>query len=214
MKIAICVPHYGDVKAQFALSLAGVLIHAGRHGISLSGEVVRPELTVFMHTGARIEVNREKLAEKALEADSDYLLWLDADQTFPSETLAQLMLHMAKVRVVGCNIVRRMGPPTPTAIVRAADGTLTSVYTTAEAAEARQVEQVHFMGFGVCLMAADVLRSIDQPWFAAHEAGEDAYFFEKLYRAKIPAFVDHNLSWRVGHIGERVLTHADAVQPA
>jgi hypothetical protein len=209
MKIAILTPHYGDTKAGFTLSLAALLIHAGRFGVRMAGEAVRPEITFYMHTSPRIDINREKLAEQALDHGSDFLLWLDADHTFPPETLAQLLVHMEKAQVVGCNYARRASPTTPVAHMRRGEAWC-PIHTTQMKADARNVEQVDFMGLGVCLMAAGVFGAIERPWFAPHPIGEDGYFFEKLGKAGILAFVDHNLSWRVGHIGERVFTHADA----
>ena len=52
---------------------------------------------------------------------------------------------------------------------------------------------------------------MERPWFEAWPGGEDNYFYAKLSRLKIPAFVDHALSWETGHIGEHVFTNADTV---
>ena len=40
--------------------------------------------------------------------------------------------------------------------------------------------------------------------------GEDVSFFRELTEAGVKVYVDHALSWEVGHIPERVLTNADA----
>jgi hypothetical protein len=40
--------------------------------------------------------------------------------------------------------------------------------------------------------------------------GEDASFFQELREAGVKVYVDHGLSWQIGHIGERVFTNADA----
>ena len=41
--------------------------------------------------------------------------------------------------------------------------------------------------------------------------GEDVSFFRELTEAGVKVYVDHALSWEVGHIAERVITNADAV---
>ena len=41
--------------------------------------------------------------------------------------------------------------------------------------------------------------------------GEDVFFFRKLAAAGIRPFVDHRLSWEVGHLFEVVLTNGHAV---
>jgi hypothetical protein len=40
--------------------------------------------------------------------------------------------------------------------------------------------------------------------------GEDVSFFRELTDAGVKVYVDHGLSWEVGHIAERVITNADA----
>ena len=41
--------------------------------------------------------------------------------------------------------------------------------------------------------------------------GEDVSFFRELTEAGVKVYVDHGLSWDVGHIAERVITNAQAV---
>ena len=205
MKIAICVPVHGDTKARFTLSLAGLLIHAGKHGID--GE--RPDLAMIMTSSSSVAENRENAALQALDAAADYILWLDCDQTFPPDTLVRLFKHMGKVDVVACNYPRRSSPTGPTALIFD-NGASRPVYTTAESAEGRIAEQVDAAGLGVCLMPTKLLRMVERPWFVGNREGEDTYFFRKLAAVGIRPFIDHNLSWEIGHIGERVFTNADA----
>lgn len=197
MKIAICVPCYGDPRAEFAFSLANVLIHSA--GL---------DLALVWAGGSPTPRNRCQIAEQALATGADALFWLDADMRYPPDTLRRLLAHFDKTRVVGCNYARRGRPTGPTAM-NLGEG---HVYTTEEKARRRIVEQVDTMGLGVVLMTADVFKLIDRPWFVWDDAeGEDGFFFRKLREKGVRPFVDHQLSWEVGHVGSQVLTNADAV---
>jgi hypothetical protein len=43
--------------------------------------------------------------------------------------------------------------------------------------------------------------------------GEDVFFFRRLREAGIPVYLDHPLSWTIGHVHQSVLTNADAGVP-
>ena len=203
MKIAICVPIYGDPRAQFTFSLANLLINAGKAGL---------DVEMIWATGSSIAMNRQSLAEQALEIGADFILWLDADHLFPPDTLGRLLLHKGKAKIVGCNYPRRFGEFEPTA-QNIVGGTTELVFTTEDLAQRKIVQQVDFMGLGVCLMEAAVFSMIEKPWFAVTETqGEDGYFFRKLAMKGVRPFVDHHLSWEIGHVTARVLTNADAIR--
>jgi hypothetical protein len=162
------------------------------------------------------------LVEEALLWGANFLLWIDADQSFPDSALLRLLT--LNLPVVGVNYPRRVEPHFPTAT--GLDGKL--IYTTEEMARSGAVDQVHSLGFGFCLISRTVFGDLDQharstgqesmwPLFAIEMlgngtriVGEDVYFFRKLQAANVPVYLDHALSWEVGHVHQRVLTNADA----
>jgi hypothetical protein len=113
------------------------------------------------------------------------------------------------------------------------------VYTTREKAEAGEIEPVAHLGFGLLLLDMRVFDSLQlhaeqkaaRDGLAADPAaanflplfkfeptankvgmiGEDVFFFRKLAAAGIRPFVDHRLSWEVGHLFEIVLTNGHAL---
>lgn len=191
MKIAICIPVHGDTKALFTLSLAGLLIASREH-----------ELRVDMGQGTILPDIRNGLVSRAKDWGGEYILWLDADHTFPEDALLRLLAH--RKPIVGCNYPRRRIPDTPTAVK---DGR--PLYTTATSAGLDQVES---LGLGVCLMEMTAFEGLEQPYFGfglnskgTGFVGEDVGFFRKV---GVQAFVDHSLSWQVGHIADQVLTNA------
>lgn len=208
LNIILCTPNYGDLKAEFARSVSRLLIYTFKRGLPSPVGRVAPDIDHLMLSSSNLPHNRESIAEHALNCEADYLLWLDTDQIFPPHTLERLLA--VKQPVVGCNYGRRVHPTAPTTF-KIVNGKREMVWTTAKLAKDGIVERVHSMGLGVCLMEAKALRAIERPWFEWGPHGEDGYFFDKLAAAGIPAFVDHPLSWEVGHISQTVVTNADAV---
>lgn len=222
MKIAICTPHYGDVTAEFAFSLAKMMTRTAQTQINFNGQVLFPEMELFMRSSSVLPQLRNILIRDAIAWGANYLLWLDADQKFPDDSLLRLLWH--NLPVVGANYPRRVHPHLPTAA--GLDGRL--VATTEALARQGAVSEVLSLGFGCCLIDMTVFGTLEQQARAEGEAsmwplflvemlddgtqivGEDVFFFRRLRRAGIPVHVDHSLSWSIGHVHQRVLTNADA----
>lgn len=199
MKIAVCTPCHSDPSYRYAQSLGALLLHPTKH-----------DLKLFLHRLSPVSLNRNIIAESALEWGAAALLWIDADQTFPEDTLERLLAHRRVL--VGCNIATRAIAPEFTATKNGP-----KVQTTAELAGAKALEEVDLLGFGICLTAAQVFAKLDRPWFAETPTprggivGEDCYFMERARKAGFKVYVDHALSWQVGHVYERVLFPVDAL---
>lgn len=226
MKIAICFPRHGDVKGEFALSLARMVAHTMAAGIPHPGGARRPEIEIFSAASSDLPHNRTELLKKAMGWQARYLLWIDTDHVFPPDSLLRLLAH--ELPVVGCNQARRTDPTGPVAVRLDASGDMEHVWTTAELARAGAVEEVHHVGLAFCLIDMLIFRQVqahvekgvgwanwnpfDRRLLPGTNArmGEDTSFFAELREAGIRVHVDHGLSWEVGHIGEKVYTLADA----
>lgn len=220
MKVAICIPRYGDVKGAFAICLARLVAH------SLGKSPEPLEIEIFSISSSDLPQSRTELLKDAIQWQARYLLWLDADQTFPADALLRLLAH--RLDLVGCNYARRSEPTGPVAARLDDQGRWQHVWTTEALAKAGAVEQVAHVGLGLCLMDMNLLHRVKAHvekgvgwahWApfdrkplagAAGRMGEDASFFQELREAGIALHLDHALSWQVGHIHERVLTNADA----
>ena len=221
MKIAICIPRYGDTKGDFTISLGRMLVHT----LSAAG-AARPEIEIFSIASSDLPVSRNLLLQRAIEWQAHYLLWLDADHLFPAQSLVRLLSH--RLAVVGCNYARRREPPIPVASRIDEAGQREHVWTTQKLARDNVVEEVSHVGLGLCLMDMAILHQVKEhvekgvgwaqwnpfdrkrlPGTTAR-MGEDASFFEELRAAGVKIHVDHALSWHVGHIGDHVFTNAEA----
>ncbi len=199
MKIAICIPCHRDTKARFTVSLAGMMVYTARE--------TDDEIRTILAQGPLLEV-REGLVHAARGWGADLILWLDADHIFPNETLVQLLGHDKDV--VACNYPRRAAAPVP---VAQRDGAL--VQTTAALARRGAVEPVDAIGLGICLMRASLFDRLEPPYFqldlnpdGSGYVSEDFTLFRRLREAGVTPYVDHGLSWKIGHIGDMIFTTA------
>lgn len=230
LKIAICVPCYGDPKGLFVQSLANMLSYFHRARLeSPDGEPYDKIVETFIVGSSMLTEVRHKLVAEALNWGADYMLCLDADHTFAEDTLDRLLMHNAMV--VGCNYVRRSLPTAPTAasIEKDDDSVKWLVYTTPEKVAAGLVEPVSHIGMGCVLINMklfDVLQLHAEskgeksflPLFkfepttdGAGMRGEDVYFFDKVRAAGVTVFCDHAVSWMIGHCHEILMTHQHAL---
>jgi hypothetical protein len=224
MKVAICIPRHGDTRGDFTISLARMIAHS-LTARPPGGE--RLELEIFSVSSSDLPESRSRLLKKAIEWQARYLLWLDSDHVFPPDTLFQLLKH--RLPVVGCNQPRRSEPTGPVAVKLNDKGEMEHVWTTEELAKAGTVEEVWHVGLALCLIDMNIFHQVkahvekgvgwdhwapfDRKLFPGTTArmGEDVSFFRELTEAGVKVYVDHGLSWRVGHIAERVITNAQAV---
>ena len=193
MKVAICTPVYHDPSYHYTVSLANLLtVSAGT------------SIGYFTSRGSLVALRRNLIAERALSCGADWLLWIDADQSFPPDTLKRLLAH--RLDFVGCNIPIRYDPIGPTAGRLGEDGRVRHIWT--EPGNTA-VEAVDVLGMGVCLVHRRVFDAMEAPWFGG--TAEDHQFCLKAARAGFRPHVDHGLSWQIGHVGERMLTNQDAL---
>jgi hypothetical protein len=215
MKIAICTPYYGDVTPQYALSLANLILFTGRCQFEFNGHPAVPEIKPFMRTSSLVPEARTWLADDALEWGANYLLWIDSDHSFPEDALVRLLSHNRDM--IGANYARRTRPSLPTA----RDDRGGPIWTTEAQAKAGEVQEVHDVGLGFCLVSVPVIQALKatgKPLFALamspdykHFVGEDYYFCELVRGSGRKIHVDHALSWEVGHVFRSELFNRDVI---
>lgn len=212
MKIAICTPVYRDVKAPFAACLANMVARTTAAEINYNGAVVHPAVLTIFGSDGQVDALRIHLARRAIELAADYILWVDADQTFDPDALLRLAAHDKPI--VGCNIAKRdTGAPTAVGL----DG---------QPVNGVGLQKVGAVGFGFCLTKVPIFDALAKPWFKTHTTdegdllcGEDVHFCNQARQAGFAVHVDHDL--RVGHIadnvmflGEREGYDASAIRPS
>ena len=204
MKIAILVPAMDMVHGWFAYSLSLAMTH---HAYT------NPEdkIALYFSSGTLIQQSREQLAQRALDWGADYTIWFDTDMRFPKDVIASLVKHDKDV--VGANYPTRKWPVIePTAYKD--DESLARLYTKEKSTG---LEEVSSMGFGCIAVKSGVFDSIPEPWFLIpwnrelneFDCGEDIYFCRRAREAGVNIYLDHDLSKKVLHIGNREYSYKD-----
>ncbi len=224
MKIALSIPCHRTTEAKFTQCLAEMIAHTMSAKIEWDGELVVPEIETNIVSCSILTESRNRLVLEAMNGNADYMLWMDADHVFPKDCLLRLLSH--NLPVVGCNYARRFDPTAPTASRETEEGKKELVWTTHEVAKRGDMEKIAHLGLGLCLMDMRVFGLLEKkaieegkqhfwPLFRFDHTedgigviGEDVYFFQRIRECGVPIYCDHNLSWDVGHLHEKILTNA------
>ena len=108
-----------------------------------------------MISSCRLDPNRNKLIEMALEENATHILWLDTDMRFPADAIDRLL--MRKLPIVASN-ARIRNPPHMFAARRGGRSIETTELSTG-------VEPVDLVGPAVMLVETRVFKKIPKPWF-------------------------------------------------
>lgn len=210
IKVAVCVPTSGQVKAWFAHSLAGLMAYGNSLGQRPEAESIA--LTLFMQETSVIHSNREMLVKQALEWGATHVMFLDDDMVFDPRVLT-IMLGR-RHPMVACNYPKRGMPVTFTAVRPDGMGHI----ITRESSSG--LEEAAYTGFGVSLIERQVFEKTTKPWFlplylqeSDMYTTEDNPFCQRIKAAGFATLVDHDASKLVGHVGMHTFEWRQWKQP-
>ena len=209
MHLTICTPARDQVHTAFAFDLANLIGHfVSNH----PGDQVTP----LVLEGTLIFDQREKLAQMALDAGADYILWIDSDMRFPCDAIDRMVGH--GLPIIAANYSTRRLPLRPVAALNP-EGT--AYHHTVRGSQ--KLEMVAHVGMGFMLVKREVFEKLPKPWFLMSVGdhipggleGEDVYFCRKAAEHGFPTFVDDMVSHQVRHIGafEYSSEHANIAMP-
>ncbi len=157
--------------------------------------------------GSTIWRQRAELIQGALDTDCTHMLFIDVDQVFPANTLRRLLSHNKPI--VAANVAVKQWPSMPTA--RAwREGEAKPIFTTEDS---KGLEKVWRVGTGIMFIDLSIMEKVEKPWFKvswgdeSYQYGEDWWFCQQIEKAGYPIYIDHDLSWEVGHIGDFQYQH-------
>lgn len=153
--------------------------------------------------GYTIAENRNYIAVQALNNNSEYLLMIDDDMTFESETLDKLIAVDKPICGVAYHPRYETGQ-----IIKFLDETHMVKLEDSDDPKYKKPFQCHATGTGIILIKCEVFKKVPRPWFAFEyfetgqcKLGEDWYFCEKAKKYDIPTWCDPTI--KVGHLGDR-----------
>ena len=200
MKMLIAVPSHDYVHADFMRSLM---------------ELDKPADTGFVNvTNTLIYTARNLIAQEAVKHGFDRVLWLDADMTFPSDTLIRLAADMDEGRdlVTGLYFTRKE-PVSPTLHKEIhwrikEDGWIDGGATLYRDYPRDSVFEIAGCGFGCVMTSARILKRMVEkfgtPFYPLMGMGEDSTFCFRATEDGFRLYCDSRI--RCGHIGQKEYT--------
>jgi len=167
----------------------------------------RSNYRFFSGTTQRLMVQyaRETMADEALKAEMDYVLWIDDDMIVPKDIFEQLIKTDAELVAPLC--FTRRWPHYPviykTKKYETEDKKIMIKNESVLDYPENSLAEVDSVGFGVVLMKTSVLKKIKRPWFFVNQAiGEDILFCVKLKEEMPEAKILVDTSIKIGHLGD------------
>ena len=166
-----------------------------------------------------IDDARNGLTESFLTSDTEWILWLDADMTFPKETITELfkVAEEKNAKMVTGIYYQRRGENLPVLWSRGEETENTGLsgmenqrakankYVGAFCfpdPDKKEAFKVHAAGFGCVLVHRSIFEVLDRPWFKflPGVCSEDFYFFVNAQELGFELWATPNLE--LGHIGD------------
>jgi hypothetical protein len=149
--------------------------------------------------GPYVSANRQRMADGALDAGADALMWLDADQTFPKETILRLLKH--DLPIVGATY-RKREAPLYQFMLPCLDGKIQE--------DRDVVDNLAYLPGGCHLVRKEVYQVMEWPYYRADFGvdpakprmftGEDVFFGLKAREAGFKIHCDMILTDEIGHM--------------
>lgn len=135
-----------------------------------------------------IAAKRNLIIRKFLDADAEWVLFVDSDQA-PEPGTAMHLLEVGENIVSGL-IFQRVPPHAPCSGQMDDDGQARPLEAISPAT--KPVVEVDWTGCGCLLVRRSVFEALEPPWFEHTEpgAGEDIYFCKKAREAGFTIYVD------------------------
>lgn len=204
MKVFIAVPCMDTVSSSFAQCL-----------INLINRPIKYDIEVGFHMGSLVYDSRNKLAERAINSNAEYVFWLDSDMTFMPDTLDMMLTTLInnKMAMLSGMYYRRRTPWTPTLFDKVNISDM-GVELTEFKEIPNEIFEIGACGFGCVLMRKDVIwnvmiqQSSDGLLFSpTHGAGEDISFCWRARKCGYKIYCDPSIA--LGHEVKTVITRSN-----
>jgi len=195
---AICVPSGTDWKPAMGAALAHLAM----------ASLPTLDLTVLQVPGSTAGC-RNQLVLAAHELKADWILWIDNDMEFPADGLTRLVAHGKDI--VGAFYSRKTPPFTTV-------GHLVGALPDFARPGPVGIRQADRIGCGFLLTRMSVFERVPAPWFfesfdwstrspenVIGRVTEDTNFLIKAFALGLQAWVDFDLTFQMGHIGEHTV---------
>lgn len=191
MKTLIAIPCFDKIDTSFAKSL----LYMNTVG----------ECEISFVTGTLIYDARDKIAEGAIEAGFDYILWLDSDMNFEPDLMEKMFASIGDKDFMSGLYFTRRNEPKPCIFDKCrADVSAGEVIPTATSYydyPLNSVFEIEACGFGCVLMKVSMLKEVTEkmglPFMPAFGFGEDLSFCMRARQLGYKLWCDSSV--KLGH---------------
>lgn len=200
-KIVIGIPHTGSIYTDVAISL-----------MNLSNNITNYYINIQVLKSSILYISREYLVAAALQAQADYLMFLDSDQTISSKGVEKLASHLDKGEDIATTLIFRKDPPFHPCVFSHQEllpnNQISLQFYDIANQDLTKPFYVESSGFGCIMMKLDIFKKMPQPWFLpAPYSGEDITFMYKARQLGYKVLCDPTIE--VGHYGIKNYTRKD-----
>jgi len=188
-KVVVVVPLSWDyVPTHFLLCWTKMVVDSfGRYNMS-----------VITNRMPYLDYARDSLVKEALKDNADYVLWLDADQIYPDETVEILMNHIDSGKLIVGGVTPHRGTGQPMIY----DFTDKEHVVKFRKNLGKGIIKIGGMGMGGVMVHPDVFAKLEYPYFQMkwndetnRKAGEDVVFYQNCKNAGIDVWCDTDLRY-------------------
>jgi len=188
-KVLLGIPSGGSVKSKTMMTIISVICQTTH------------DLVVVERDGALGPDNRNHLCQIALDNSFTHIFLVDADMSFPGDTLDRLVAQQKDL--IGAAYNFRQAPRR--SVIKIADGNggcFSPITVTG-----KETFACYSIGSGCKLITTQALAHIPRPWFALDfdkdgmlSVSDDAWFCQQARKVGIQTFCDPTIEAK--HIGE------------
>ena len=201
MKIFIAIPCMDSVNTLFfqsVLSLNMESLGSPKYGVSRSSLIYDA---------------RNALAQTAIEAGAERIMWLDSDMVFEPDVIQRLSADMDEGREFVSGIYfKRKNPVAPVVYKKTGyieNGNKLTPYAVEYADYPKdEIFDVAGVGFGCCMMAVDLLKQVYEkygaPFAPSPGFGEDLSLCRRLEEMGVKMWCDSRV--KAGHVASTIVT--------
>ena len=203
MKLAICIPYRDHQSGRAAAAIMASVIQAQRWLSKVPN--MNLEIELITKYRAHVHVARHDIAQRALAAKADVLLWFDDDAVPPINLIPCLWNHLMQYDIVVPFFVSRAGGSVTYLLEREVIDGKGAVKKLRLVTETDPPQVIGMSGFHTVLMKATALQACydasgGNPFRMTQELSEDHCFFQIAFLAGLKAYCDTTV--RVGHLAE------------
>ena len=198
-KIVIGIPHTGILNSDVVMHL----MNLNQQGYYVNIQLLKSSI---------LYISREYLVRAALQAQADYIMFLDSDQIIESNTLVKMANYLDNGEDIVTTLIFRKDYPFEPCIFshqkELPNGQISLTYYDVDNQDLTKPFYVESCGFGCIMMKTEIFKNIPQPWFLPRPyTGEDITFMWEVRKNGYKVLCDPTIE--IGHVGFKNYTRID-----